>query len=103
MVYDAIERVILDLVWTAVLEETMNNHVAQYFKARKAAEALRKRLLRYEILAPIAILAQSQTPTKEGSTFSDPRPWQPVPRRTPPWQQTPALCTKHRLVPVLSV
>lgn len=61
VVYDAVENVMLDLVGTAVLGETINNHVDQIFETGKVVAAIGKKFLcKDELLAPIASLVQTQ-------------------------------------------
>lgn len=52
VVYDAVDRVILDQIRTAVLGEMINKHVDQYFVPSKAAQASGNRLLRTTISLP---------------------------------------------------
>lgn len=76
--YDAVKHVSLDQIRTAVIVETTDTHVDQYFETDKAVEALGKKLLHNdEFLAPITSFVkrrlQMQSTTSTGLTYLDPR------------------------------
>lgn len=57
VIYDSLEHVVPDQIWTAVYSKTNDKHVDKYFEDGKAAEELSKRLLRKDkSLAVIASL-----------------------------------------------